>query len=106
MWPADAPRLAHVRGTTLGRDVVPDVWSTSAVSSGADRPAGPPPPAAGGVRIARSKRPAGAPSGTTSSATPMPRPRATPTASGAMSGAVTSSRAPRSSRKKRNSPAR
>ncbi len=32
MWRADAVRFAEVSGTSFGFDVVPDVWSSSAVS--------------------------------------------------------------------------
>ena len=77
MWPAEATRLPWVSGTILGREVVPEVWRTSAVSSGRARlvTAG----CLASPSTVRLNDPAGAPSATSRRRTMAPRRRATAT---------------------------
>src|SRR5918995_4111738 len=38
IWEAEAARLASLSGTSFGRDVVPEVWSSNAMSSALAKP--------------------------------------------------------------------
>ena len=90
---ADAARLAWVSGTFFGREVVPDVCSASAASSGAAGRASARPDAGEPVSA---KSPAAAPA--SSSNTGIPRRAAAPRAGLSASAARISARAPRSPR--------
>ena len=58
MLRADAQRFAPVSGTILGRDVVPEVWSTSAASSASTSPPSFAAPAPAPAGVSRAKVPA------------------------------------------------
>ncbi len=97
MWPAEAVRLRWLSGTSLGREVVPDVWSMRATSSGEAKPAraGAPESNRSGRRV---KPPAGPWVSGTSSTIGMPRATATARAGLSMPSWMTSTRAFRSER--------
>jgi hypothetical protein len=61
IWRADASRFLWLRGTSFGRDVVPEVWRRRAMSSGSAKPVATEGPSAFASMV---KDPAGAPSGT------------------------------------------
>ena len=104
MFPADTARLRWLSGTSFGREVVPEVCSSSATSSGAT--------SSGAARAGRAGVAAASlgrrlrPPGSLSSASRSTPAAAAAWACGASPGRVISAFAPRSSRAKRNSGSR
>ena len=95
MWRADAHRLAWLSGTNLGREVVPEVCSNSAVSPGRGLPT--PPPATASPPT-NPKVPAPALRSATSSITGIPDRAATARAGESTPRSTTSAAARRSAR--------
>ncbi len=95
MLAADAARLAWVSGTSFGRDVVPDVWSRSAMSPGSASAAGAGAPTAA---LSMRKVPAGPPASGTRRKTSRPRRVATSTLGPVSSFATSTALAPISPR--------
>src|SRR5690606_27496387 len=95
MLRAVAHMLRWLSGTIFGREVVPEVCSTSATSSGSAGPACAGLPAVGPDRV---KAPAGAPGGTASVTIGIDRARATSSAGEVEPASTTSALAPRSDR--------
>ncbi len=98
MFPAEAHTFRCSSGTIFGREVVPEVWSTSATSSGPAGPGDAQGPGSNPSSGTRSNSPGPAPGGTLRRSTAAPRALALSIASESLSSSTTSALAPRSSR--------